>query len=186
MTDADVDGAHIASLLITFFYRQTPKLINEGHLYIAAPPLYRLTQGGKSIYARDDAHKEQLMKSGFSGRGAIEVSRFKGLGEMPMRDLRDTTMDPAAPHAAARRGRRGRARATADTVERLMGTKPEARFAFIQERRRKGARTRRHLDGGVHQRHLFTLPCLKPRSNRDACIILRADSSTDWSEWQTG
>ena len=93
MTDADVDGAHIASLLITFFYRQTPKLIAEGHLYIAMPPLYRLTQGATSIYARDDAHKEALMKSGFSGRGQIEVSRFKGLGEMSMRDLRDTTMD---------------------------------------------------------------------------------------------
>ena len=95
MTDADVDGAHIASLLITFFYRQTPKLIEEGHLYLAVPPLYRLTQGARSLYARDDAHKEELLKSGFTGRGAIEVSRFKGLGEMPMRDLRDTTMDPA-------------------------------------------------------------------------------------------
>ena len=134
MTDADVDGAHIASLLITFFYRQTPKLIEEGHLYLAAPPLYRLTQGAKSLYARDDAHKEELLKSGFSGKGAIEVSRFKGLGEMPMRDLRDTTMDPAKrtllrvaviPEDQA---------ATSETVERLMGSKPEARFAFIQER----------------------------------------------------
>ncbi len=134
MTDADVDGAHIASLLITFFYRQTPKLIEEGHLYLAVPPLYRLTQGDKSLYARNDAHKEQLLKSGFTGRGAIEVSRFKGLGEMPMRDLRDTTMDPAkrtllrvavAPEDRA---------ATAETLERLMGSKPEARFVFIQER----------------------------------------------------
>src|SRR6202040_1026684 len=90
MTDADVDGAHIASLLITFFYRQTPKLIEEGHLYLAVPPLYRLTQGARSLYARDEAHKEELLKSGFTGRGAIGASRFKGLGEVPMRDLRDT------------------------------------------------------------------------------------------------
>jgi topoisomerase-4 subunit B len=133
MTDADVDGAHIASLLITFFYRQTPKLIEEGHLYLAAPPLYRLTQGAKSIYARDDADKERLLKQGFSGKGAIEVSRFKGLGEMPMRDLRDTTMDPAR-RTLLRVAVIADPEGTADSVERLMGTKPEARFAFIQER----------------------------------------------------
>ena len=134
MTDADVDGAHIASLLITFFYRRTPRLIEEGHLYLAVPPLYRLTQGARSLYARDDAHKDELLKSGFTGRGAIEVSRFKGLGEMPMRDLRDTTMDPAKRTLLRVALIAQESDATADTVERLMGSKPEARFAFIQER----------------------------------------------------
>ncbi len=139
MTDADVDGAHIASLLITFFYRQTPKLIDDGHLYLAVPPLYRLTQAAKSIYARDDAHKDQLMKSGFSGRGPIEVSRFKGLGEMPMRDLKETTMDPARRTLLRVAVVADDRAATADAVERLMGSKPEARFAFIQERAPKAA-----------------------------------------------
>ena len=134
MTDADVDGAHIASLLITFFYRQTPKLIEEGHLYLAVPPLYRLTQGARSLYARDEAHKDELLKSGFAGRGAIEVSRFKGLGEMPMRDLRDTTMDPAKRTLLRVALVAQDSDATAEAVERLMGSKPEARFAFIQER----------------------------------------------------
>jgi topoisomerase-4 subunit B len=134
MTDADVDGAHIASLLITFFYRQTPKLIEEGHLYLAVPPLYRLTQGARSLYARDEAHKDELLKSGFTGRSAIEVSRFKGLGEMPARDLRDTTMDPAKRALLRVALASPDNNATADAVERLMGSKPEARFAFIQER----------------------------------------------------
>ena len=134
MTDADVDGAHIASLLITFFYRQTLKLIEEGHLYLAVPPLYRLTQGARSLYARDDAHKDELLKSGFAGRGAIEVSRFKGLGEMPMRDLRDTTMDPSKRTLLRVAVIAQDRDSTAEAVERLMGSKPEARFAFIQER----------------------------------------------------
>ena len=134
MTDADVDGAHIASLLITFFYRQTHRLIDNGHLYLAVPPLYRLTQGAKTLYARDDAHKAELITGAFKGSGKVDVGRFKGLGEMLPAQLKETTMDPrkrtllrvavTADHEAG----------TGDAVERLMGNKPEARFAFIQER----------------------------------------------------
>jgi len=134
MTDADVDGAHIASLLITFFYRQMPRLIDEGHLYLAVPPLYRLTHGSKTFYARDDGHRDQLLKSEFNANAKVEIGRFKGLGEMMPAQLKETTMDPAKRTllrvvllADDREG-------TADSVERLMGTKAEARFAFISEK----------------------------------------------------
>ncbi len=132
MTDADVDGAHIASLLMTFFYRELPELIRHGHIFLAQPPLYRITQGAKSIYAMDDAAREKIIKT-FKPGQKIEVSRFKGLGEMPPAMLKDTTMDPkkrtllritATPESRAE---------TSNMVESLMGKRPELRFQFIQE-----------------------------------------------------
>ncbi len=133
MTDADVDGAHIAALLMTFFQREMPELVKNGHLYIALPPLYRISQGGETAYARDDAHKDELLETVFNGRGKVEISRFKGLGEMPPAQLKETAMNPAkrtllkvvVPEEAEKE--------TEETVERLMGKKPEHRFQFIQE-----------------------------------------------------
>jgi topoisomerase-4 subunit B len=141
MTDADVDGAHIASLLMTFFYREMPGLIEKGHLFLAQPPLYRLSQAGTVIYARDDRHKEELMKTTFNGRAKVDISRFKGLGEMPAKQLKETTMDRSkrillrvlVPDRYTD-SERAAARDTALLVESLMGRKPEQRFAFIQER----------------------------------------------------
>ncbi len=132
MTDADVDGAHIASLLITFFYREMPELIRDGHLFLAVPPLYKLSQGAKVMYARDDAHRAELTKKEFNGRGKIEVSRFKGLGEMLPGQLKETTMDPAK--RTLLKVAIVEDAETSAAVESLMGNKPEARFRFIQER----------------------------------------------------
>ena len=139
MTDADVDGAHIASLLMTFFYREMLGLIQAGRLYLAVPPLYRLSQGADVIYARDDAHKDELVKTTLTGRGKIDISRFKGLGEMPPAQLKETTMAPETrtllrvtiPDAAVKE--------TANRVEALMGRKPELRLRFIQEHAREAA-----------------------------------------------
>lgn len=133
MTDADVDGAHIASLLITFFYQEMPNLIRGGHLYMAVPPLYSIRQGGKVAYARDDAHKDELLRTEFTGRGKVEIGRFKGLGEMMASQLKETTMDPRK-RTLLRVDVIDAEQATKDAVDALMGTKPEARFRFIQER----------------------------------------------------
>ena len=133
MTDADVDGAHIASLLMTFFWREMPNLIRSGHLYLAMPPLYRITQGGKTVYAMDDEDKERRVKKDFKSGAKIEISRFKGLGEMPPAQLRETTMDPKKRTLLRVTVMEDEEGDTASLVERLMGKKAETRFAFIQE-----------------------------------------------------
>jgi topoisomerase-4 subunit B len=145
MTDADVDGAHIAALLMTFFFQEMPQLIERGALFLAQPPLFRLSAGGETHYAKDDAHREALLESAFKGKRKVDISRFKGLGEMPPTQLRDTTMalgkrtllqvtltDAGGEQVHGLEGRRD----SSDLVDRLMGKKPETRLAFIQENAR--------------------------------------------------
>ncbi len=134
MTDADVDGAHIASLLITFFYQEMPDLIRGGHLYLAVPPLYRISQGGKTMYARDDPHRVELLETEFKGKGKIDIGRFKGLGEMLPAQLKETTMHPDKRTLLRVEIDDADSDDTRRAVDRLMGTKAEARFQFIQER----------------------------------------------------
>ena len=136
MTDADVDGAHIASLLMTFFFTQMRPLIDNGHLYLACPPLYRLTQGAKRLYVADEAEKNHWLEKGLGGKGKIDLQRFKGLGEMDAKDLKETTMDPATRKLIRVTVDEDMPGETGDLVERLMGKKPELRFQYIQENAR--------------------------------------------------
>jgi len=136
MTDADVDGAHIASLLMTFFFTQMRPMIDHGHLYLACPPLFRLTQGARRIYALDEAEKAEWLEKGLGGKGKIDVSRFKGLGEMDAKDLKETTMDPGSRKLIRVSIDEDVPGETGDLVERLMGKKPELRFQYISENAR--------------------------------------------------
>ena len=133
MTDADVDGAHIAALLMTFFFSQMRPMIDAGHLYLACPPLFRLTQGANRVYCLDEAEKKYHLEKGLGGRGKIDVSRFKGLGEMDAKDLKDTTMNPETRKLIRVTIDEDEPGETGDLVERLMGKKPEKRFEYIQE-----------------------------------------------------
>ncbi|MEB8387040.1 DNA topoisomerase IV subunit B [Rhodobacteraceae bacterium KMM 6894] len=136
MTDADVDGAHIAALLMTFFFTQMRPMIDAGHLYLACPPLYRLSQGAKRVYCIDEAERDAWLEKGLGGKGKIDVSRFKGLGEMDAKDLKETTMDPKSRTLIRVTIDEDEPGETGDLVERLMGKKPELRFQYIQENAR--------------------------------------------------
>ena len=132
MTDADVDGAHIASLLITFFYQEMPELIENGHLFLAVPPLYKIADKSDVAYARTEIHRDQLLETQFKGKKP-KVTRFKGLGEMDFKDLKETTMDKRRRTLLRVAIGDGERAALSDVVTALMGSKPEARFRFIQE-----------------------------------------------------